>query len=138
VVVMIILGGIGNIWGVILGAIVVQYVDKTLLPWAGPRLGEIGTALGNPELGSINPSRFSFLLFGIALVLMMRFRPEGFVPSRQRAAEMHTAPPDEAIGSPGVIEEEVPTPEESEAGAAVPGPNDPDAADDAARQGGPL
>ena len=105
VVVMIILGGIGNIWGVILGAVVVQYVDKTLLAWAGARLRELGAATGNPALGDINPSQFSFLLFGIALVLMMRFRPEGFLPSRQRAAEMHTAPPGQAIGSPGLIDD---------------------------------
>jgi branched-chain amino acid transport system permease protein len=105
VVVMIILGGIGNIWGVIVGAVVVQYVDKTLLPWAGQRLTDIGNITGNPALGDINPSTFSFLLFGVALVAMMRFRPEGFLPSRQRAAEMHTAPPGQAIGSPGLTEE---------------------------------
>jgi branched-chain amino acid transport system permease protein len=106
VVIMIILGGIGNIWGVLLGAIVVQYVDKTLLAWAGSRLTDIGNLTGLEQLGNINPSSFSFLLFGIALVAMMRFRPEGFVPSRQRAAEMHVAPPGQAIGSIGLIEEE--------------------------------
>lgn len=105
VVVMIILGGIGNIWGVILGAVVVQYVDKTLLAWMGQRLRDLGEATGNPALGDINPSQFSFLLFGIALVAMMRFRPEGFLPSRQRAAEMHTAPPGQGIGSPGLIDD---------------------------------
>jgi branched-chain amino acid transport system permease protein len=106
VVIMIILGGIGNIWGVLVGAIVVQYVDKTLLAWAGNRLADIGGATGLEQLSDINPSSFSFLLLGIALVAMMRFRPEGFVPSRQRAAEMHTAPPGQAIGSIGLIEEE--------------------------------
>jgi branched-chain amino acid transport system permease protein len=105
VVVMIILGGIGNIWGVILGAVVVQYIDKTLLAWAGARLTEIGAATGNPGFRDINPSQFSFLLLGIALVAMMRFRPEGFLPSRQRAAEMHTAPPDQAIGSAALLDD---------------------------------
>jgi branched-chain amino acid transport system permease protein len=111
VVIMIILGGIGNIWGVLLGAVVVQYVDKTLLAWAGGRLTDIGNLTGLEQLGDINPSSFSFLLFGIALVAMMRFRPEGFVPSRQRAAEMHTAPPGQAIGSIGLLEEEGLVPE---------------------------
>lgn len=105
VVIMIILGGIGNIWGVLAGAIVVQYVDKTLLAWAGQRLADIGNLTGLEQFGDINPSRFSFLLLGIALVVMMRFRPEGFIPSRQRAAEMHVAPPGQAIGSVGLIEE---------------------------------
>jgi branched-chain amino acid transport system permease protein len=111
VVIMIILGGIGNIWGVILGAIVVQYVDKTLLAWAGQRLTDIGNATGLEQFGDINPSSFSFLLLGIVLVLMMRFRPEGLIPSRQRAAEMHTAPPGQAIGSIGLIEDEGLVPE---------------------------
>ena len=111
VVIMIILGGIGNIWGVIAGAVVVQYVDKTLLSWLGNRLADIGGATGLEQLSDINPSSFSFLLLGIALVVMMRFRPEGFIPSRQRAAEMHTAPPGQAIGSIGLIEEEGLVPE---------------------------
>ena len=107
VVVMIILGGVGNIWGVILGALVVQFVDKTLLAWIGARLGDLGRIIDVPELGAVNPSRFSFLIFGIALVLMMRFRPEGFLPSRQRAAELHTAPPDQAIGSAALLDEQL-------------------------------
>jgi branched-chain amino acid transport system permease protein len=111
VVIMIILGGIGNIWGVLLGAVIVQYVDKTLLAWVGNRLSDIGGATGLEQLGDINPSQFSFLLLGIALVAMMRFRPEGFLPSRQRAAEMHTAPPGQAIGSIGLLEEEGVVPE---------------------------
>lgn len=131
VVVMIILGGIGNIWGVILGAFVVQYVDKTLLAWAGARLRDLGVATGNPSLGDINPAQFSFLLFGVALVLMMRFRPEGFVPSRQRAAEMHTAPPGQAIGSPGLIDdvEKVEASERAEATAAAEAEAEADAAE---------
>jgi branched-chain amino acid transport system permease protein len=117
VVVMVILGGIGNIWGAIAGAVIVQYVDKTLLAWAGNRLRDLGQVTGNPALGDINPAQFSFLLFGIALVLMMRFRPEGLLPSRQRAAEMHTPPPDQAIGSPGLIEDPVALAAEEEAEA---------------------
>ena len=35
-------------------------------------------------------------LLGVVLVAMMRFRPEGFLPSRQRAIEMHEAPPGQA------------------------------------------
>ena len=119
VVIMIILGGIGNIWGVILGAVVVQYVDKTLLPWIGGRLTTLGEITGNPELGNINPGQFSFLLLGIALVAMMRFRPEGFLPSRQRAAEMHSAPPGQAVGSAGLTEDSAVIVAEEEREAAL-------------------
>jgi branched-chain amino acid transport system permease protein len=98
VLIMIILGGIGNIWGVIVGAVTLAFLDKTFLPWIGQRFTAI-----NPDLP--NPSQFNFLIFGILLVAMMRFRPEGFIPSRQRAAELHTAPPDQAIGSAAVLGE---------------------------------
>jgi branched-chain amino acid transport system permease protein len=81
VLIMVILGGIGNIWGVLAGAIVLVYIDKTLLIWLGQRIGSVA-----PDFP--NPSQFNFLIFGILLVVMMRFRPEGFIPSRQRAAEL--------------------------------------------------
>ena len=61
------------------------------------------------------------LLLGIALVAMMRFRPEGFLPSRQRAAEMHSAPPGQAVGSAGLTEdsEVIAAEEEREAALAA-------------------
>jgi branched-chain amino acid transport system permease protein len=81
VLIMVILGGIGNIWGVLLGAIALTYVDKTFLPYVGQQLQQIAPTLPNP-------AQFNFLFFGLILVAMMRFRPEGFLPNRQRAAEL--------------------------------------------------
>ena len=81
VLIMVILGGIGNIWGVLAGAIALVYIDKTFLTWLGHRVQSVA-----PDFP--NPSQFNFLIFGILLVVMMRFRPEGFLPSRQRAAEL--------------------------------------------------
>ena len=50
VLIMVILGGIGNIWGVLCGAIALTYIDKTLLPWIGtPRPG------GRPRLPEPDP-----------------------------------------------------------------------------------
>jgi branched-chain amino acid transport system permease protein len=81
VLIMVILGGIGNIWGVLLGAIALTYVDKTFLPYIGQQVQQIAPSFPNP-------AQFNFLLFGLILVAMMRFRPEGFLPNRQRAAEL--------------------------------------------------
>jgi branched-chain amino acid transport system permease protein len=81
VLIMVILGGIGNIWGVLLGAVALTYVDKTFLPYVGQELQLIAPGLPNP-------AQFNFLFFGLILVAMMRFRPEGFLPNRQRAAEI--------------------------------------------------
>ena len=81
VLIMVILGGIGNIWGAVLGAFALTYVDKTLLPYIGQRIGDVAPSLPNP-------AEYNFLIFGVILVLMMRFRPQGFLPSRQREAEL--------------------------------------------------
>ena len=81
VLIMVILGGIGNIWGAVLGAFALTYVDKTLLPYIGQRIGDIAPSLPNP-------AEYNFLIYGVILVLMMRFRPQGFLPSRQREAEL--------------------------------------------------
>ena len=130
VLIMVILGGIGNIWGVIVGALAIEYVDKVLLPWTAYRIADI-----NPSFP--NPTQFNFLLFGLVLVGMMRFRPEGFIPSRQRAAELRHAPPGQAIGSAAVLgEAAVASEEEAEAISeqAGDGPTHPKAGD--GRSGG--
>ncbi len=81
VLIMVILGGIGNIWGAVLGAFMLTYIDKTLLPYIGQRIGDVAPSIPNP-------AEYNFLIYGVILVLMMRFRPQGFLPSRQREAEL--------------------------------------------------
>jgi branched-chain amino acid transport system permease protein len=98
VLIMIIVGGIGNIWGVLVGTLALVFVDKTFLPYLGQRFAAV-----SPDLP--NPSQFNFLIIGVILVIMMRFRPEGFIPNRQRAAEMHHAPPGQAIGAAATLGE---------------------------------
>ena len=104
VVIMIILGGMGNIWGALVGALVLVYVDKTLLPYISQRTQEIGRALEWQDLADFNVASLNFFIFGLILVAMMRLRPEGFLPSRQRAAELHHAPPTEAIGAAALLD----------------------------------
>jgi branched-chain amino acid transport system permease protein len=96
VLIMIILGGIGNIWGVMVGALALVYVDKTFLPWLAQQVQTINSSLPNA-------AQYNFLIFGVILVVMMRFRPEGFIPSRQRAAELRHAPPGQQIGSAATL-----------------------------------
>ncbi len=81
VLIMIILGGIGNIWGVIMGAITLVFVNSTLLPYIGQQVQNYAPSLPNP-------AQYNFLILGVTLLLMMRFRPQGFLPSRQREAEL--------------------------------------------------
>jgi branched-chain amino acid transport system permease protein len=77
---MIVLGGMGHIPGVILGAILL-----TVLPEALRYLGDWQrAALGHVV---VDPNDLRMLVFGLALVLMMIYRPAGLIPSRQRRRE---------------------------------------------------
>ena len=77
---MIILGGLGSIWGVVLGAIALTYINYTLIP---DTLNGVPGKLGlNFELADL-----SFGIFGFLLVIMMVLRPEGLLPERRRKLE---------------------------------------------------
>jgi branched-chain amino acid transport system permease protein len=78
---MIILGGLGNILGVILGAIALSMINRFLLP----QLDSVPEAIGL----DFDVTAVSFGIFGFLLVLMMVIRPEGLVPNRRRALELH-------------------------------------------------
>jgi branched-chain amino acid transport system permease protein len=85
---MVILGGMGNIYGVILGAIILQGLNFYLLPQINIWVHAIGNAVGSPALSQADIPKYNFLLFGVILVLMMILRPEGIIPNRQRAEEL--------------------------------------------------
>ncbi|HLM51669.1 MAG TPA: branched-chain amino acid ABC transporter permease [Solirubrobacteraceae bacterium] len=78
---MVIIGGMGNIWGVILGAIALSMLDRFLLP----QLDSISDTLG---LG-FSFTSINFGIFGFFLLVMMVLRPEGFLPNRRRRLELH-------------------------------------------------
>jgi branched-chain amino acid transport system permease protein len=84
VVSMVVLGGMGNIWGVALGAIILTFVPELLREWVEP----VQRALFGRML--IEPEVIRMLLFGLALVLMMLFRPAGLLPSATRKRELET------------------------------------------------
>jgi branched-chain amino acid transport system permease protein len=103
---MIVLGGMGNIWGVAVGAFIVFVVQQVMLS----QLTNFFRPLGIPILSQIDFLQYQFLLYGIALVAMMLFRPEGLFPNVRRKRELHTesggaeemAAPDEAAGQVSV------------------------------------
>ena len=78
---MVVLGGMGNVGGVVLGAILLTALPEALR-YIGPLqqrwLGEV----------YVEPSDLRMLLFGLALVLMMLFRPAGLWPSSIRRREL--------------------------------------------------
>jgi ABC-type branched-subunit amino acid transport system permease subunit len=89
---MVVLGGMGNIWGVALGAFVIYTIQIVLLK----QLNAFFAELHVPILQDINFVQYQFLLYGLALVLMMLFRPEGLFPSQRRKRELYSADTAEA------------------------------------------
>ena len=77
---MIILGGLGSIWGVVLGAVVLQLVNRYLIPDV---LNQRAQDWFNFDL-----TQLSFSIFGFILVLVMLIRPEGLLPERRRKLEL--------------------------------------------------
>jgi branched-chain amino acid transport system permease protein len=82
VVSMVVLGGMGNIWGVILGAVLLSFVPEVLRWTVEPvQQALFGKALIETEV-------LRMLIFGFALVLVMLFRPAGLLPSAVRKREL--------------------------------------------------
>ncbi|HET7261262.1 MAG TPA: ABC transporter ATP-binding protein [Casimicrobiaceae bacterium] len=85
---MVVLGGMGNVFGVVVGALMLSYIPEVLRYTVGPaQMAVFGRTLIDPEV-------FRMLLFGLALVLMMLFRPAGIVPSALRKRELEQVPAD--------------------------------------------
>jgi branched-chain amino acid transport system permease protein len=96
---MIILGGLGNIGGVIAGGILLGGVDRILFDWISGIVHGIGAAIDNQDLQLLDVSRSRQLIFGVALVFMMLVRPEGLFPSARRKAELHAAEESEVVAA---------------------------------------
>ncbi|MGH2722996.1 MAG: branched-chain amino acid ABC transporter permease [Acidimicrobiia bacterium] len=81
VLVLIIVGGMGNIPGVVVGSLLLVGIPNILREFEEYRL----------------------LMYGALLIFMMLYKPEGFLPSRQRARELHQ---DEALQDAWILEEQ--------------------------------
>jgi ABC-type branched-subunit amino acid transport system permease subunit len=84
---MVVLGGMGNMWGVAIGAFVIYTIQSVLLK----QLNQFFDAVQVPILSQIDFINYQFLLYGIALVAMMLLRPAGLFPSQRRKRELVTA-----------------------------------------------
>src|SRR5215210_2072345 len=84
----VILGGIGNVYGAVIGAVLIGSFDRILAERLTVPLNAFGQQIGNDWLASHNVGEDRYLVFGLALVLMMVLRPGGLFPSKQRAAEL--------------------------------------------------
>ncbi len=99
VLLMIVLGGMGNIAGVIVGGLLLGGFDRMLTEFISDLLQEAGNAFQIPFLQQADISLFRTLIFGTALVILMLVRPEGLLPSRRVKLELHAADEDDAAAA---------------------------------------
>jgi branched-chain amino acid transport system permease protein len=79
---MVILGGMGSIWGVVLGGMILGYLNVEGLATIG---SEVQGATG---WDWFEPTKFQFGVYGVIIVLMMLLRPEGLIPERRHKIEL--------------------------------------------------
>ncbi len=106
---MVVLGGMGNIPGAMLGAIVLYFILFWLLPNAPGQMQGLASSLGLDWLNQSNPngwpgigevvSRSKYVIFGLILVGIMLLRPQGLLPSQIRKQELTHEEP-EALAAP--------------------------------------
>jgi ABC-type branched-subunit amino acid transport system permease subunit len=107
---MVILGGMGNIWGVAVGAFIVYNIQAVFLKSINGVLETIGVpdftlpiVNLHVDLAKVPFVDYQFLLYGVALVLMMLLRPEGLFPNQRRRQELHIAEEFEEGEAPEVV-----------------------------------
>jgi branched-chain amino acid transport system permease protein len=97
ILIMVVLGGMGNIPGVIVGSLLIYYVIFNVLPGLPQMAADFANSIGAPGLNtpsgeypglSGEVQRLKFLIFGLILALTMLLRPQGLIPSRQREQEL--------------------------------------------------
>ena len=87
---MVILGGLGSIWGVVLGAVLLSTLNTFIIPDVLNSLpGKVGLDFDLSEL--------NIGIFGFLLVVVMVIRPEGLLPERRRKMELTEGVEDESL-----------------------------------------
>jgi branched-chain amino acid transport system permease protein len=78
---MVIIGGLGSIWGALLGGMLLGYINNWLIPDV---LNDVPQKLGL----NFSMTEIEYGIFGFLLVLVMLLRPQGLIPERRRKLEM--------------------------------------------------
>jgi branched-chain amino acid transport system permease protein len=90
---MVILGGMGSLWGVVIGG--------TILAWLNVEgLANIGSWVNAHTPLNVEVAKYQFGIYGIIIVLMMLFRPVGLIPERRRKRELEEGTPHGVLDDP--------------------------------------
>jgi branched-chain amino acid transport system permease protein len=84
VLVMIVFGGIGSVWGVVVGALLLQILQSWFLEDLSGWLHAVGRLIHVDWLQHVELASSIELIFGLILVLMMLYRRQGLIPAARR------------------------------------------------------
>jgi branched-chain amino acid transport system permease protein len=88
ILVMVVLGGMGSVRGVVLAALILSFLQSTILQELSLWVNTLGRMVGSPWLERIELIRALELIFGLILVFMMLFRREGLFPARRKVTAL--------------------------------------------------
>ncbi len=102
---MVILGGMGNVWGVIAGAAFLEYLNLEGIAnfngWMNDHVLVCDPSKQNPSSvlsgGCLNAPLVTFGIYGAIIVLVMLLRPQGLFPEQRRKLEFETGVHDTPI-----------------------------------------
>jgi branched-chain amino acid transport system permease protein len=83
ILVMVVLGGMGSIPGVALGALLLTVFQSLVLGGLSQWAHSLGNLTGIAPLKTIDLTQANQLIYGLVLVLMMLYRRQGLIPARR-------------------------------------------------------
>ncbi|HSK14626.1 MAG TPA: branched-chain amino acid ABC transporter permease [Gaiellaceae bacterium] len=87
---MVILGGMGSVWGCVVAGAILAYLNQE-------GLANIGGWVNRETPLNFEVSKYQFGIYGFIIVVMMIFRPEGLIPERRRKREIEEGVHDESL-----------------------------------------
>jgi branched-chain amino acid transport system permease protein len=87
---MVILGGMGSIWGVLVGGLILAWLNIQ-------GLAVIGSKFNDAAGTNVEIAKYQFGIYGVIIVLMMLFRPTGLIPERRHKRELEEGVHDESL-----------------------------------------
>ena len=96
---MVILGGMGSIWGVLFAGVILGWLNIEGLAVIGNKLN--ANVIEPVFNTTIEVPKYQFGIYGIIIVLMMLFRPTGLIPERRRKRELEEGTQDQSLYAGG-------------------------------------
>jgi branched-chain amino acid transport system permease protein len=90
---MVILGGMGSLWGVVIGGAILAWLNVE-------GLANIGAWANAHTPLNVEVAKYEFGIYGVIIVLMMLFRPVGLIPERRRRRELEEGTSHGSIDDP--------------------------------------